>query len=204
MDDPRQALERAAGDAGTSLAALSRLIGRNAAYLQQYVRRGSPRVLPERERAMLAAFLGIAEELLGGPAAGDAMVAVPHLDLAAAAGAGRLTGEERVRRDVSLSRAMLRSLGIEPGAASVIDVAGDSMAPTLLDGDRVLVDAGDRRVTRGGVFVVRVDDLIAIKRVARSGEGWKLASDNPAFPPRRVQTDALSVIGRARLLLRGL
>lgn len=36
-EQQREALERAAADRGESLAALSRLIGRNPAYLQQYV-----------------------------------------------------------------------------------------------------------------------------------------------------------------------
>lgn len=56
-DDPRAALLAAADAKGVALSALSRMIGRNAAYLNQYVRRGSPKRLPERERTLLADFL---------------------------------------------------------------------------------------------------------------------------------------------------
>lgn len=48
-----------------SLAALSKLAGKNAAYLQQFIERGSPKVLPEDTRLKLAMTLNIDERLLG-------------------------------------------------------------------------------------------------------------------------------------------
>ncbi|WP_342657150.1 hypothetical protein NPJ82_09350 [Sphingomonas sp. NY01] len=47
------------------MANLSRSIGRNDAYLQQYVARGTPRRLPEDERRKLAMILQVDERLLG-------------------------------------------------------------------------------------------------------------------------------------------
>ncbi len=47
---------------GASLAGLSRLIGRNPAYLQQYVTRGSPRHLDEPDLARLLNFLEFLRE----------------------------------------------------------------------------------------------------------------------------------------------
>ncbi len=44
---------------GESFAALSRLLGRNAAYLQQFMQRNSPRILAEQYRRRLAAYLGV-------------------------------------------------------------------------------------------------------------------------------------------------
>lgn len=68
IDGPRETLRRAASERGVSLSALSRMIGRNVAYLQQYVGRGSPRLLPERERQLLADFLEISQYDLVDPA----------------------------------------------------------------------------------------------------------------------------------------
>ncbi|MFN2474648.1 MAG: hypothetical protein ABR588_12135 [Sphingomicrobium sp.] len=48
-------------------ASLSRLIGRNAAYVQQFIKRGVPRKLAERDRQTLARYFGIAEAELGAP-----------------------------------------------------------------------------------------------------------------------------------------
>ena len=203
MMSPADELVHAAAQRGTSLAALSRLVGRNAAYLQQFVRRGSPRILPERERAILADFLGIDEARLGAPPR-EQGVAIPRLDVQVAAGAGRLATGERALRPMLIAAAALRALGMRAADASIVAVAGDSMAPALLDGDEVLVDRADRVGERGQVYVVRVDDALAIKRLVRDGDAWELRSDNPAYPPRRVATGDLQVIGRARLLLRSL
>lgn len=213
-ETPQQTLARLARDRGVSLSALSRMLGRNVAYLQQYVGRGSPRILPERERRVLADFLAVDEAALGAPpvvAGGDTgMVAVPYLTVAAAAGAGRTVDEERLIRTLALPVAMLREHHVRADLASLIDVAGDSMAPTLLAGDRVLVDRGDRVVPRaGGVFVMRWDGGandagLAIKRIRHADAGWRIASDNPAYLDVLRPRDAVTIIGRARLLLRDL
>lgn len=65
MPDPRQIIEQRVSEWGISRAALSRRLGRNDAWLQQYLRRGSPRVLPEAERRILARELDLDERLLG-------------------------------------------------------------------------------------------------------------------------------------------
>ena len=48
-----------------SLASLSRMIGRNPAYLQQFISRGTPRRLDEDDRLVLAKFFDIDERELG-------------------------------------------------------------------------------------------------------------------------------------------
>jgi lambda repressor-like predicted transcriptional regulator len=65
--------------AGLSLTELSKSLGRNQAYLQQYLRRGIPRVLPEDVREALAAALGLPADALRNrsPGKGGPMVAPP-------------------------------------------------------------------------------------------------------------------------------
>lgn len=63
--DVRAVLKREAAARGYSLAALSQVIGRNVAYLQQFVERGTPKRLHEDDRPVLAQFIGIDERLLG-------------------------------------------------------------------------------------------------------------------------------------------
>jgi hypothetical protein len=64
--NPRQVLETLCAERGENFASLSRLIGRNDAYIQQYLRKGTPRQLPERERKTLARYFRIPESMLGG------------------------------------------------------------------------------------------------------------------------------------------
>ena len=66
-DDPRAVLDRLVSERGEDYAALSRMLGKNAAYVQQFIKRGTPRRLGERERAILASYFRIDEALLGAP-----------------------------------------------------------------------------------------------------------------------------------------
>lgn len=171
---------------GESLAALSRLLGRNDAYLQQFVTRGSPRRLGERERRTLAAYLGIDESELGGRAEGTAvapMFRVPRIDAVASAGPGGMLAEDRLRPGEAIDPALLRQWGVRADALSIITAQGESMLPTIADGDDMLVDRGDTRIgVRGGIYVLRLDAGLVVKRLAKRGTAIAVISDNPQFP----------------------
>ncbi|MFC0305272.1 hypothetical protein ACFSTI_19785 [Rhizorhabdus histidinilytica] len=64
-DTVRRTVVRLVRDQGLDLASVSRMIGRNDAYLQQFVKRGTPRRLPEQERLHLAIALNVDERELG-------------------------------------------------------------------------------------------------------------------------------------------
>ena len=59
--DPRAVLDALVAKSGESYAALSRMLQRNEAYLQQYVKRGTPRLLAERDRKLLASYFRVDE-----------------------------------------------------------------------------------------------------------------------------------------------
>lgn len=61
----RATLARLVTERRESYASLSRLISRNAAYLQQFVERGTPKRLPEDARLLLAKYFGVDERRLG-------------------------------------------------------------------------------------------------------------------------------------------
>lgn len=192
--EPRLRLVALAAGRGESLAGLSAMLGRNVNYLQQWVTRGSPRVLAEADRRALADFFGVAEEALGGPPA-RAGWRVPRLDVAASAGPGALVGDEAVLGAGVVAPELARTLGLQQGHASVIRVRGDSMAPGLLDGDELLVDERSRAPDRkGAIYVVRIDGVLLVKRVARIGGKHVVTSDNPDAAP--VSSGAVEVIGK--------
>ena len=198
--DPRATLDRLAAERGVDFATLSRLIGRNPAYIQQYVRRGSPRRLAEADRRALAEFLDVPESRLGGPAAPPARPdGVPWLTARPSAGPGALTGDERRLDELGFPPAFLRGLGARPGRVSAVTVAGSSMEPTLADGDLILVDhaAADRPIA-DGIHVLRRDDELMVKRLVREVGGTiAVVSDNPAVPDQPGQRPAeLAVVGR--------
>lgn len=190
--DRVQALAAARGD---SLAALSRMLGRNANYLQQWIRKGSPHALAERDRRALADYFGVEEAALGGPQVRAGGWRARRLDVAASAGPGALNGDEMEVGAAAIPPELARSLGLKPGRASIIRVSGTSMAPGLMDGDELLVDEAKRSPdARGGVFVVRLDGELLVKRVRRIGGQLEVTSDNPEAGP--VGPGAPEVVGQ--------
>jgi phage repressor protein C with HTH and peptisase S24 domain len=186
------------------LAALSRLIGRNGTYLQQFITKGSPRRLAEEDRRSLAQFFGVAEAELGGDAAasydssagGGQWLEVPRLALDASAGPGALAADELPFDTFRFSARWLREQGLDAAQLSAISVAGDSMEPVLHDGDEILVDL-TRRPLRDGIHVVRLGEALHVKRVQATGAGrLTLISANRAYPPIEVAADEVEIVGR--------
>ena len=81
----------------------------------------------------------------------------------------------------------------------MIRVAGDSMLPTLADGDNILVDTDDRERLRDGIYVLRTDDALLVKRLSVNPATKRLAirSDNDAYPSwDDCDPATVAVIGR--------
>jgi hypothetical protein len=182
---------------------LSRLLGRNPAYVQQYIKRGSPRRLAERDRRLLARYFGVDEARLGGPAgdSGTHLRPVPRLDVGAAAGAGAFDGSERAEAHIAFDPAWLRRIARSgPDLLSIIRVDGDSMMPTLVNGDDILVDRGDAADRlRDGVYVLRIEGALVVKRLAVNpvARTLSIGSDNPAYPTwPHCDPAAVEIVGR--------
>jgi phage repressor protein C with HTH and peptisase S24 domain len=196
--EARAALEALIQERREDYASLSRMLGRNPAYVQQFIKRGVPKKLDEEDRRKLARYFGVSEAMLGGrEAEADDLIAVPVLDVQASAGPGAFAESERARARMRFDPSWLRGLNVDPRQLSVIQVTGDSMAPTLHDGDDILVDRGNRRL-RDGIHVLRLDGVLNVKRLlVEAGGKVTVRSDNPAYPTwPSLERRELDVIGR--------
>lgn len=189
MNDPRVVLERLCAERGEDFAGLSRMLGRNAAYIQQYVRRGVPKRLREEERRKLARYFAVPETMLGGPAdeeSAASLLSVKRHPVMVSAGPGAIVTEELGKPYFAFDERWLKALTPSaPANLSIVRVEGDSMAPTLNAGDDILVDLGDAAERlRDGIYVLRIDDALVVKRIALNPVGRRLTvqSDNPAYP----------------------
>jgi len=93
----------------------------------------------------------------------------------------------------------LRRLGTDPANLSLIVVDGDSMDPTLGDGDDIMVDhSASARPLRDGIYVLRMDDVLLVKRIAMGPSGkLTIRSDNPQYPDwDHVKPESVNIIGR--------
>ena len=147
------------------------------------------------------------EALLGGPSdpRGDdpagGMIKVPRLDVGASAGPGAINDSESAVSHIAFDPKWLRQLCKGgTGQLSFIRVQGDSMSPTLADGDDILVDGGDGADRlRDGIYVLRREEALMVKRLAINPFAARatIKSDNPAYPEwKDVDLTTLAIIGR--------
>jgi phage repressor protein C with HTH and peptisase S24 domain len=93
-----------------------------------------------------------------------------------------------------------RSFAIEPEDLMLETAVGESMQPTVQDGDLLLIDATDRRFREFGIYVLEYAGQRLVKRVQRKLDGsLLLISDNTVYeleriPPERARE--VKVLGR--------
>jgi hypothetical protein len=202
---PRAELARLIAERREDYAGLSRMLGRNAAYVQQFIKRGVPKRLAEDDRVKLARYFDVDESLFGGPASAPrhakGLIAIPRFDVRASAGAGAFIEGEQPVAHLGFDEAFLKQLSTaSPGDLSIIRVRGDSMFPTLSDGDDIMVDrsaAGAR--LQDGIYVLRRDETLMVKRIAvHPGSALlTISSDNNSYPTwPDCDANDVEVIGR--------
>ena len=137
---------------------------------------------------------------------------VPELDTRAGLGGGGLPARE-VRKDgrhadplkgegwlfpASFVRDQLHT---SPGRLLVLDTTGDSMAPTIVSGERVIVDTGHNTPTPDGLYAIRdTFECIVVKRLqvlrAARPTRVKVISDNPNHPSEETPLGELEIVGK--------
>ena len=125
------------------------------------------------------------------------IVEIPLYDIEAAAGHGRVFDEEKIISHIPYRADELVREGLIAEQLVALRVKGDSMVPTLDDGDLVVVNRANRQPD--GVFVVRVGEDLRIKRVQKMMAGClRLSSDNDHYAPEVIspdQVDGFEIIG---------
>ncbi|MFN3858149.1 MAG: XRE family transcriptional regulator [Caulobacter sp.] len=139
------------------------------------------------------------------PAPEVELVYVGEYDVRLSAGPGFIVDAETIRRVWPLPRFLFEQLGIDPRNATIQEVIGDSMAPTLRSGDFTVLDLADKRIGNPGVFAVWDGDALVCKRVERipgeDTERVKLKSDNPLHGEYTVPADRVNIVGRVRWVI---
>ena len=106
-------------------------------------------------------------------------VQVPVYDAQLAAGNGARVDLDRIVERLPISRKYLVNSGIPESRATIAKVKGDSMEPTLNDGDVVLINAGINTPVSDRVFAFDFDGDLKVKRFIKRLDGsWRIVSDN--------------------------
>ena len=136
---------------------------------------------------------------------------VPELDTRADSGGG--VSKREVRKDgrhadpikhegwVFPASFVREQLHYSPERLLVIEVNGDSASPTVVSGDRVIVDTGHKTPTPDGLYAIRdafagiVIKRLQVMRPAKQAH-VKIISDNPKQGSEEVPLSELEVVGK--------
>ena len=127
----------------------------------------------------------------------DEFIFVPQFSDKISAGAG-ISPTNAVEIRIAFRKDWIRRKG-DPARMSLIKVSGDSMEPTLLPGDLVLIDHARNYVDfQGGIYAISVDSQIMIKRLEATPEKNQLQiiSDNSKYKPREASPDKVHINGK--------
>lgn len=130
----------------------------------------------------------------------DQFTLVPRLDVQASAGNGSLTYSEEPIDLLAFQESWLRDRNINPRFARVLTAKGDSMEPTIRDGDVLLVDTSITNVHDNAIYIVVYNGHTLVKRVNMLRNGsLTIISDNDRHPPEDVplaEVPDLHIAGR--------
>jgi phage repressor protein C with HTH and peptisase S24 domain len=127
-------------------------------------------------------------------------VLLPHR--AEAAAAGSVTPPDPSGTEwMALRHDWIRAVcKVEPGELALETATGESMTPTIGDGNTLLIDTTDRTFRNYGIYVLEINGQRLVKRVQRKHDGsLVLISDNTAYQPDTVDkaaADGVTVVGR--------
>lgn len=193
--DPREALDGLISERGETYASISRLLGRNSAYIQQFIKRGSPARLDQSDIALLALHFDVPVEVLGGkegPTVGQrSIIKVPLLNG---------TGNDSRSQWRLVDAAWLGRLCDQPASVAILPIVGEAMEPTLCNGDEVMISrVRFQERVREGLYAIRGSSEIFVRRIAIDPTKNRLTvlTDHPAYPSwQGIQRKGVDIVGR--------
>ena len=119
-------------------------------------------------------------------------------DIYASAGGGAENYEESSEY-LTLDQEIVNHLGGKSSIKNIqaLNVLGDSMEPTLNDGDIVFMDTMSNNLNRNGVYIVTTPIGLFIKRLQLKSNGMvALVSDNESYSDELVNADDIKILGK--------
>lgn len=132
---------------------------------------------------------------------------IPHYDVRAAMGAGQVLPSDYIEtiRHVTVSIEYLRTQGVsytQPDNLGMITGFGESMNKTFTSGDPLIIDKGVTSVVTDGVYLFTLSGALFVKRLQIIPGGYRVISDNDAYPPYDITgADLKHLTIHARVLL---
>lgn len=129
---------------------------------------------------------------------GLAFSKVPKANSKLSAGGGIFPEEGTTGEDFAFRLDWLHQVATSPRNVILLDVDGDSMAPTLLPGDTILVDLGRTQLRGGHIYAIAIGEVVQIKRLQwLAPDKIRVIADNPAYYTHDIHPSEIRIIGQA-------
>ncbi len=124
-----------------------------------------------------------------------ALIGLVNVELSA--GGGTFVQDERTKELYAFRRDWLNRVCLAPSKAVLMRVRGDSMHPTISDGDTVMIDTARKNITPGKIFALRMEDTVMLKRLEpMPGGKVRIISDNPIYKEYEADSDSIHILGQ--------
>ena len=169
--------------------------------VRELMRRPNSSTSYENGVRIVRALTGSAEQEATGH---SPFVSIPRYNVELSAGGGAINQNETELDRIPFTEDFLKDRLSRDSIDGLVMVkaAGESMEPTITDGDLVMVDTQDHQ-HKAGIFAFLLNGESFVKRLEWIHEGVTIISDHPSYPPRSLGEDEAFVgdfelIGRVR------
>jgi len=125
---------------------------------------------------------------------------VRYFDAINASAGGGATIDDESAEELAIEPHFLATLGGESELKNIdaINVTGDSMEPTFLNGDIIFLNRAKTDISRGGIFAIQTEDMLLVKRLQKRIDGKiDIISDNKDFYlPQIAEPGQINILGR--------
>lgn len=127
----------------------------------------------------------------------DDYVMIDQYDVAGSCGSGALIGDVAVKGGLAFKRDWINAMGVKSDNLAIAYAQGDSMSPTIEDGQVLLVDTASTQPQSTKIYMICIDEQLYIKRLINLYDKWVMRSDNPdksSYPDIDISADTMSTV----------
>lgn len=128
----------------------------------------------------------------------DYFTSIPLVNVQLSAGNGSFVISEDIKEYYKFRKDWLSKTVTSSPNAILVGVTGNSMEPTIYNGDVVMIDTGRTHIYEGEMYALRMDNTVMIKRLShRPGDKVMIMSDNKEeYPPYETDRKNIHVLAQ--------